>query len=1012
MLHPTIVVFIIAQFAFKIKHVMKICKNFKKSCDFDLNFCTGNSPSDCVFNLREIRRHFPTQTCACFESIGFSQECDYFRQLIWNHPCERKMLDYGEEMQMKHRYFQRKHRLEIMENGVETSSKRTTRTPVADQVQQWKTQLSGELTRTSLQKQTCDNALYEICLKHVSCSQLWAMFRQNCGVDKDNQCQMADREICWQSFEGLTWTGLGGCNCAASNSSDCHWIRLHTNYNKCIYEISKSGNFPSLLSLAARQNQAEEYRKRYENRDYTVPQSTVPPRTTVPPTTTTVPPTTTTTIPPRTTREPQRTTVAPKATTVPSWWNQNPRVTVAPERLQYTHKMERENGAENRFRLKAVWKNEEEKEDTRNWAKSVRHEFATKFIPKKFSTKSSCPDAIRRCESVDECRWHLSELRVKCPPTSSCQRDECAASVQRFTQYVPSTLVESLMFCHCAQGDHDCVLKQEVIYPSCLYKNQIGTSTPSCKDTAKQCDLDPRCRHLRKALDSNCPVHNGECRKSNDLDRCRKILSQARATILEQPCVCKLSDIECLKIQNLAIPSNPCIESAMLEYSRIMGYNNPSNHQNPQNSRDKEEQQRKMAQSNRVRDAVADIISTRSTSTVIVAPPLPTWQEPVKKEPEMPKKSISYEQEIYEAEEEQKMMTMKNYDTMQMSSTMKSPQIERELKMSKKKEEEVSTTQATPISSTTKKTGLFNRVYDNIFGAKAPVLTTLIPPKPTEHPPPWISTTIAPITTTTVYTTPPPPPPEGCRVRDANGRYIFLPVGSIFRKYRDHSGRCSFWCNCLSENNAQCQKLTCHAPETCEAPMKIMQFGEPIYIKNRGACTCENGIYVCDKSETSHQLYPGLYVLIGYSLMDIERMKQEVPKPILDKAGFSSTKVIHDISSKMQYAYDQILKEDKMRCRISLMEEFDEPGNAIFKVEWYGNATAMNHTRMDWYSDGSQKVCAPYTHKLASLFQLQQSPRFQLALSTVRQVAVIDTLYALPTNFSPSSTFYFTKTGN
>ncbi|VDO77471.1 unnamed protein product [Heligmosomoides polygyrus] len=44
---------------------------------------------------------------------------------------------------------------------------------------------------------------------------------------------MADRETCWQSFEGLSWTGLGDCHCDSSNS-DCHWIRLHTNYNKCI----------------------------------------------------------------------------------------------------------------------------------------------------------------------------------------------------------------------------------------------------------------------------------------------------------------------------------------------------------------------------------------------------------------------------------------------------------------------------------------------------------------------------------------------------------------------------------------------------------------------------------------------------------------------------------------------------------------------------------------------------------------------------------------------------------
>ncbi|EFO85447.1 hypothetical protein CRE_12424 [Caenorhabditis remanei] len=257
-------------------------KRFQTTCGYELNVCSGTSPSDCVYHLHRIRASFPTKTCTCYEAIGFSQECDFFRQVIWNHPCERKMKDIGEEIKVNNRKIlqietsRSSQNFHSPPNPNGSEKRRTTRTPVADQIHQWKRQLSGDLTKSTILQKTCDAALYQVCLKHVSCAQLWSMFRKNCDVDQDNQCRMADREICWQSFEGLTWSGLGDCQCASSNSSDCHWIRLHTNYNKCIYEISKSGQFPVLMTLAQknredRENEqrmmSEQYQRRYENRE-------------------------------------------------------------------------------------------------------------------------------------------------------------------------------------------------------------------------------------------------------------------------------------------------------------------------------------------------------------------------------------------------------------------------------------------------------------------------------------------------------------------------------------------------------------------------------------------------------------------------------------------------------------------------------------------------------------------------------------------------------------------------
>ncbi|KAK6017465.1 hypothetical protein OSTOST_17015, partial [Ostertagia ostertagi] len=107
--------------------------------------CAVESPSDCVHLLWRIRDFFPYDTCVCYEALGeyeetfwnnssrkgswklekgSTEECNQFRELVWNHPCERKMKD-------------------------------------------------ADLgTRDVIGKATCDSALNEVCLRHVSCRQL------------------------------------------------------------------------------------------------------------------------------------------------------------------------------------------------------------------------------------------------------------------------------------------------------------------------------------------------------------------------------------------------------------------------------------------------------------------------------------------------------------------------------------------------------------------------------------------------------------------------------------------------------------------------------------------------------------------------------------------------------------------------------------------------------------------------------------------------------------------------
>ncbi|CAK5087818.1 unnamed protein product [Meloidogyne enterolobii] len=119
------------------------------------------------------------------------------------------------------------------------SKTRTKRSPDSESIQRWKLAFSGDISTPFASSTkfpsilTCNWALHELCLKHVSCRELWVLFRRNCVVDAQNNCRMSNKNDCWQSYEGISWTGLGACTCPGNNS-DCHWIRLQTTYNKCI----------------------------------------------------------------------------------------------------------------------------------------------------------------------------------------------------------------------------------------------------------------------------------------------------------------------------------------------------------------------------------------------------------------------------------------------------------------------------------------------------------------------------------------------------------------------------------------------------------------------------------------------------------------------------------------------------------------------------------------------------------------------------------------------------------
>ncbi|KAL6740174.1 hypothetical protein Aduo_013557 [Ancylostoma duodenale] len=992
------------------------------------------------------------------------------------------MRDAGEER----RAHEQPTSAEIPSLYTNVSLKRTTRTPLSDQIRQLKTELSFELgTREVLRQATCDSALNDVCLRHVSCRQLWKLFRSSCGVDQENRCTMSDRETCWQSFEGLSWTGLGNCHCDSANS-DCHWIRLHTNYNKCIHDITESGEFPAISStrtgtaLGTSRHAHRTQIKFVDRIPLNRGGSTAAPVTPIPRIRVTTP----MPLAPwtrgqlqgvvRVTPAPQSWQVTPSSlhhsnqqrhiaqqmqsqadvhyrplfgsqvkttptyyyyyTTAAPRWDQYSRTSPA----TFSEQRVAESGAQigehrqvvtdQRHASNSRWSLRQTPQPLRIKAKLDSMQQVSRpdagptqstlqgFVQAQYSARSSCQDTVARCEAADECRWHLGELRVRCAP-DTCRRAECAAALQRFARFVPFALVESMMFCHCSAGDTPCSQQQEMLYPKCLYSTTSMAMT--CTEAARKCDTDHRCRHLRHSLSANCPVSHDECTKTS-LDECRRTILHARASILEQPCYCPLSDVECMAHQRTMIPNNPCIEKAMLEYSRLMGYNTPTaaksasietNRVYENNveeavtkdpSRHHQEKTRTGVDNRGVsKPSGASHAGNRRThigqdehsrKTAETGEEQGTnryrtkdWKE---KEVKSDAKEWNEKSEVAEAEAEQQRGEGWQIGTSSISQTG-------EQRVVSSTEESGKIADVDGGSSTTTKpektmtTWSSHKKTHTEGRRKGKHRTTVSPLDPTEPPPPWVTTTEQLPTTTTTFVTHAPPPPvsEGCNAKDASGRQIFVHTGAVIRRYVDWSGRCSSWCECVAEDQLVCERLPCLEDGQCDAPLTTIDFGERLYLRDRGACFCESGSFICDLPEDMPEVYPGLYLSAGYSTTDIDMLRSEIPADVLERAGFLSSNPATDIASRLQIAFERTLPKG-LQCRIVLMPEMSEPGSAFMRVEWFGKNEALNHTKTQWHTGGAEKACSPYAKKLQNHFELNESPRFQLVLSSVKQLKV------------------------
>uniref|UniRef100_A0A0N5ABP5 Disintegrin domain-containing protein n=1 Tax=Syphacia muris TaxID=451379 RepID=A0A0N5ABP5_9BILA len=218
-----------------------------------------------------------------------------------------------------------------------------------------------------------------------------------------------------------------------------------------------------------------------------------------------------------------------------------------------------------------------------------------------------------------------------------------------------------------------------------------------------------------------------------------------------------------------------------------------------------------------------------------------------------------------------------------------------------------------------------------------------------------------------------------------------------FKTNLDWAGRCTKWCVCDSEKKFHCNELGCLKEGACIAPNITLGFGEQIYIKNRGACICHSGSFICELPEKTIVL--GLYLLVGYSQTEIDILREKIPARNLEEAFyFSSDSLERNLAKALQNAFENY--ED--RCQFVVENGMKSGENIAYTVEWEGISRFSNDTRKKFHN-GPDK-CSLYVQRLAKMISRNEVPHSQLLLSTIKQIRVYDFLRGLPDGCSTIST--------
>ncbi|KRZ39330.1 GDNF family receptor alpha-like [Trichinella pseudospiralis] len=244
-------------------------------------------------------------------------------------------------------------------------------------------------------------------------------------------------------------------------------------------------------------------------------------------------------------------------------------------------------------------------------------------------------------------------------------------------------------------------------------------------------------------------------------------------------------------------------------------------------------------------------------------------------------------------------------------------------------------------------------------------------------------------------TTTPSPKEDECIYVDKYGKQIFWPMSKLFRNYTHPTRPCSAYCECGMDHQPICHEIGCLQETPCQGAVISHSFGSPMWLPDRGLCSCFNGDFICERPKRHEvEFSRGLYFLIGYADEEVRWIAEHLPQSIQHRYGFDQPNTFYYVLiDLLQQEFRLHGDHEELRCRFFHL--FSSQGNVILQVERFYGAKFENETTAapSWVTGGPEKACK---RPLRLLKKQIKDGIFQndLVLSVIKQATIQDNLPA------------------
>ncbi|KRZ73945.1 GDNF family receptor alpha-like [Trichinella papuae] len=547
---------------------------------------------------------------------------------------------------------------------------------------------------------------------------------------------------------------------------------------------------------------------------------------------------------------------------------------------------------------------------------------------------STCNISYEECARDRICNWHLSEIKLYCHNNSPCERELCVPTLRRFSRYVNYELQQLMLFCSCRASDIHCRQQQRLLLPVCAMQVPMDQAM-ECQQLVDQCFTDPVCRFgliaFIFAFSKPLQMFHRIWGKRY-FKACRWDQKKRQCRTNNQAAACRQALI---KIRGSALESDCyCMsdDRNCREIQESLPFRNPCF----------EEIRLSMIPNFHLITSQNGRSRTNSSKYK-----MPTTLVPSTAFSQLPYIKITV-----------------------MQATSKSKNDSQE-----------------------ENTAITYRPY--LFTTTSQAVTEEIISVTTTSNDQHSDASFTQSLSTNLATTTPSPKEDECIYMDKYGKQIFWPMSKLFRNYTHPTRPCSAYCECGMDHQPICHEIGCLQETPCQGAVISHSFGSPMWLPDRGLCSCFNGDFICERPKRHEvEFSRGLYFLIGYADEEVRWIAEHLPQSIQHRYGFDQPNTFYYVLiDLLQQEFRLHGDHEELRCRFFHL--FSSQGNVILQVERFYGAKFENETTAapSWVTGGPEKACK---RPLRLLKKQIKDGIFQndLVLSVIKQATIQDNLPA------------------